>query len=323
MRRLVVLYCEREGSSALMEAINTRTNVNVPINEHMDAWWFTKAAPDADPVEALQKLLDTGELSHGPAWNMRVLKTHWSPVEDIDGFGFKWRPFGGPARVMRVMKRYDVTVIFLHRALLDAVASLYVSRAVLKQGEGEALGAGHFQFKFRNLPEEEQKRVRARLDGLQLRLDPFLFYYLALRRVYQEAHKLRYLRRAHMSGLSTAVVSYSDIMRDMDAAVDYVLQAARIPVLRHETGPPDLTFRKASHRPSTEKLRHFWLIRWNPLTWLIVGLDHAIAAHARRLGRRHLRRAAEADTQARARTRSRSGATVQAGDPRQRQHGGR
>jgi hypothetical protein len=282
MRRFVLLYRAREGSTALIEAINNRPNVNVPIVEHLDAHWMERHCPDADALDCMRRILETGELSHGPTINLGALREAWSPPEDIDGIGFKWRPYGSPKRVMRAMKDYDVAVIFLHRALLDVSASFYLSR---RQGRN-SVGGGHFQFSFRKLSEEEQARVRARLDSLEVGLNPIRFYGAMLRRLYQDARTLRYLRQAHLAGLPTAILDYAVLARDIDDAVDTVLQTAGIPVRRDDVDARELTFRKASSRPATERIRHFWLIRWNPLTWLLVALDNALVSYGRSLGRR-------------------------------------
>jgi hypothetical protein len=163
MSNFVIVYRWHEGSTALVDLLGKHPNVQVPIFEHLD---FDEACAFAswDNVDGLvDHLFATGDFETArAAFTTGTRADRRAPGPAI---GFKWRIWGDPERIARVLRAHDVTVFHVFRLdALELAVSTYFSTYVvpeLEQRTGIRFATGsHPQFGFAELSREQQDAVR-------------------------------------------------------------------------------------------------------------------------------------------------------------------
>ncbi len=218
MSNFLFLFSGREGSSPIIDWLDSHPDVVVPFFEAMD--WYNEDIRAYEPIHRLADLLyrhgdfDTAKAAFAsPAVCRR--ETH----EDRR-IGFKWRVWGDPEAVADVLARHRVKVFHLFREnLLQMAVSYYFSDVViprLEREQGVDLGGGgHFQFALAEKAEQERVRyldLRSRIEfcvppaELQVIIDGIVAAKVG---VYED-----YCRPMAARGMEVYSVRYEDFVED-------------------------------------------------------------------------------------------------------------
>ena len=226
-RNFLVIYTAREGSSAIMARLSSNPNISVPLMEELDKFWIRKFYGTLDLAATFDAVFSTGafDMPHTYARN-NYLAPPRPVLDETTGqrraVGFKWRPHGVTAALVKVLRRHEVVVFHLARQdFLELICSLHISSSEVG---GQRLG--HAQFAAAR-DEESRAKIRQTLNTLQVPASLFAMSGLALRRVGRALQHRLLVERLRRAGVRVLPLRYEafnadpeSFFRDMCARID-------------------------------------------------------------------------------------------------------
>jgi hypothetical protein len=214
-RHFVILYCGREGSSAIIKAFANGTDVATPVTEEFDR--YQCAGVDENKVPTiLRHMLATARFSTNVDRAFDQLPTTVSPP--APAVGFKWRIWGAPENIAEVLRDYDVVVFELLRSdIVNLALSLYLTTHVLPFQKNHRFAKifedPNPQFRIRWLAKDDQEEVirfiRSREFAVDLKqLVPIMEEYVASRQQLRQ----RYVALFKTCRLDVHTLYYEDFL---------------------------------------------------------------------------------------------------------------
>ena len=269
----LILYDSREGSSAIVQKLSKIDGIAVPVFEELDAYWIRKFQPRDDIVQELDRVFTERRYRHDTDYGLRnSIVVHPDP-DRAESVGFKWRPHGNPVAVRDVLRKHDVMVFALFRRDLIEITSSYYLTKTLHKSHGSLTGRmHHLQFKLAKMGDEERRQAKKIIDGTEVPLNLPLFFLYMGHRVWKVFRTRLFLIWLRWNGLRTDVVHYEDFRDDSDRFMNDFLDRIDIASRGQRQGEPRGRLEKTSSRAPQERIRNFWMVRYNPLTWGLVAL---------------------------------------------------
>jgi hypothetical protein len=219
-RNFVILYCGREGSSAIIKAFANRTDIKIPVVEEFDRYQCPGLDENDVPV-ILRRMLATGQFS--TVVDRSVDRSSDTALRDTPAVGFKWRMWGDAERIAEVLRDHNVVVFELLRSdILNLALSLYLTTYVLPIEQShrftQILTDPNPQFRIRRLEQSDQEEVisfiRSREFSVDLeRLIPIMERYAATRLQIRR----RYIDLFETCRLEVRTLYYEDFLADVFA----------------------------------------------------------------------------------------------------------
>ena len=100
-KNFILLYNGREGSSAIISALNSQSGVYVPLFEELDDYIFLESHKVSDYPDVLNEVFTNGHF-RGQRHHKGYLQK--PRPEKVKALGFKWRAAGNPQAVAKVLK---------------------------------------------------------------------------------------------------------------------------------------------------------------------------------------------------------------------------
>ncbi len=216
-RNFLIFYTAREGSTAIVSALSRNPEIQVPLLEELDRHWVTRFYNDALDVPATIDEVFTSGVFEQPHTYGRNNYLYYDPQKVADAgrdkiaVGFKWRPHKISRRLIRVLKKHDVQVIYLiRRDFRELVCSLYLSVQEVEGGR-----VGHAQFNA-SQGEEAFQKTRDVLENLSpsARLGPI--GKIVVKRLAHATRYAAFLKVLRLSGVETSRVYYEDFLENPD-----------------------------------------------------------------------------------------------------------
>ncbi len=232
-RNFVILYCGREGSSAITKAFSNRSDVRIPVFEDFDQYARADTAEDDVPM-ILDHMLATGQfstkISDGAA------RSTEPTLPSPPAIGFKWRIWGDAKRLAQVLHQHKVVVFELLRAdIVNFALSAYLSEHVLPFEENSRfsriLQDPNPQFRIRWLEADARDEVisfiRARSFSVDAeKLSEIMQAYLGWRALLRDT----YIDPFRASGLEVHTLFYEDFLADAADFLGRMAAAVGVPI---------------------------------------------------------------------------------------------
>jgi hypothetical protein len=172
-RNFVILYCGREGSSAIIKAFASRTDIAIPIVEDFDQYQCAGVDENDVPI-ILRRMLATAQFSTNVN---RAVDRFTAVLPNLPAVGFKWRIWGDPGRIAEIFRDHDVVVFELLRSdIINLALSLYLTTHVLPLEQdhrfAQILSDPNPQFRIRWLEQSDQKEVISFIRSREFPVDP-------------------------------------------------------------------------------------------------------------------------------------------------------
>lgn len=189
----IICYSSRVGSSALVDILGRLPRFKVPIFEDLD-WWYLKE-------KGLLGAISSENIHDHAAQLFQSAVT--APEEKIS-VGFKWRIWGDPSRLARMIAENNVMLFNLVRNdIFEFVSSLYLS--------DDVYGEGHAQFKIDQLKSEgEKNELLDRYRHTMIMADSDLFFSRFDKVMNAERRRIEFLKKLKENGASVITIFYED-----------------------------------------------------------------------------------------------------------------
>jgi hypothetical protein len=176
-RNFVILYCGREGSSAIMKAFVNRSDITIPVVEDFDRYQCPEVDENDVPI-ILRRTLATARFS--TLVDRATDRLSDIALPDTPAVGFKWRIWGDPDGIAEVLLDHNVVIFELLRSdIVNLALSLYLTTYVLPLEQNnrfaQILRDPNPQFRIRRLEQSDQEEVISFIRSREFSVDPGRF----------------------------------------------------------------------------------------------------------------------------------------------------
>jgi hypothetical protein len=212
----LISYSGRVGSTALIDTLKQIPGFVVPVFEELDFWWLERQGLlDQHTAENIHELVD---------YTYRTLPAGVDPARV--SVGFKWRVWGMPAELARVLRAHDAIVLNMVRCdALEFISSLYLTDVVNQEFNAP-------QFLLRDArTEEERLHILFRYRMQKTRVDLDAFFRLFEEKLRVETERLTLLKDLQRRGTEVYTILYEDFAYMRYRFLDALLRLLRQPRL--------------------------------------------------------------------------------------------
>jgi hypothetical protein len=191
-RNFIISYTGRAGTSALVNTLSRLPRFVIPIFEELD-WYYIEqhGLEEKQNPENIHDVVDY------------MLRNKQAEFPDCS-VGFKWRMFGKPERLARVLRNKVIVFNMIRSELLEVVSSLYLTDVVHKE-----FNKPQFAFSDTNdVVEREEILTRYRLNTVSVDLDAF--FALCDKHVATERERIALLGELKEEGVEVYTILYED-----------------------------------------------------------------------------------------------------------------
>lgn len=216
----IIVFYAREGSSSIIEKLASNPAITVPLFEDLD-WYLLKDLPEDNVAPLVDRIFKSGDFHLSRDIGNSLPSGPFLEFENsVSSIGFKWRIWGSPSELSRVLSENEVVVFHLVRDdIFSYAASSYISSVVIPNSEmGKRIGiqpGEHPQFAVSMLADAERKEFQKWYSSLRFNVEIDRFNEIALEYISRkEFVEEKYISTFRKSGIECHTLSYEEFLSD-------------------------------------------------------------------------------------------------------------
>ena len=263
----LILYTAREGSSAIVDQLSQHPDISVPLFEELDRFWIKKFYGHLDIAQEIEGVFSGNDFTKGDDWGFQNFISGNKRGQGVSSVGFKWRPHGDLGQVANSIAPHEPTIFVLFRRdPVELASSLMISHANSKEGDKQNF---HAQFAFSKMTDEQKAKTRKELEQKTYPLAFTYFTITLLKRIVHAIRLRRAARKLAKNKLRVQVLYYEDFLNSPDRFFSELFDAIGVPQVPHDDLASSGIMKKTTRKPAKERIGRFWLVKYNPLIWML------------------------------------------------------